>query len=269
MLKIFNPALLFSIIFWLLSSFYHLKFSLFLVNPLHTPWGEITLKLYSNYVLFIGLICLLIGLIYLYKKNTDKKSFVLSWLFLFITIYIINRYFLATPIENIHFFQYAIISYFLLIAFKQLKVNYLLSKALFVVTYLGVIDEFMQYFYITRSYSNYLDFNDFWLNMLGALAGLLLFLAQVPVHKEKFQPRLLLSSREFKLLVISILTSVCFIWLNHISIERKANSFSHWQPDFFSGTFYVLSPIEGLAILLMTTFTFMPFFVSFKSQEIC
>jgi len=267
MIKIFNPALVFSLLFWLLSSLYHLKFSLFLVNPLQTPWGEITLKSYSNPVLFGGLTLLLIALVYLYKKNTHNKIFFISWLLLFAFIFVINQYFLATPIENIHFFQYAIIAYFLLIAFKQLKVNYLLSKSLFIVTVLGVIDEFMQYFYITRSYSNYLDFNDFWLNMLGAIAGLLLFLTQYSITKDKFQARLLISSKELWFLFISIVTSSTLIWFNNISIERKANSYSQWNPDFFSSTFYVLSPTEGFIVLFFTPIIFMPFFVSFKVKN--
>jgi hypothetical protein len=266
-LKIINPNLIFALSFWLLSSFYHLKFSLFLVNPLFTPWGKIVLKDYSNLVLLSGLVIILGSLIFLYQKSGAKKMFLLSWLLLFAAIIIINLYFMATPIENIHFFQYAIICYFILSAFKQLKLGFLLSKSLFIVTVLGVIDEFMQYFYITRSYSNYLDFNDFWLNMLGAIAGLLFFLSLSPIAKDKFKVKAVILSKELWFFVISILTSISVIYINNISIERKANSFSHWNPDFFSGTFYVLSPIEGMSILFITSLVFMPFFVSFKTND--
>ena len=259
-LKIF-----FIVIFWLSSSLLHLKFSLFLVSPLITPWGELTLKQYIYPILLTGFVLLMINLLLLHIRKPDKKI-VISWLIWFATISLINSNFMATPIENIHFFQYAIIAYILLSALNQLATDFPLSKTLYWAVSLGVIDEILQYFYITRSYSNNLDFNDFWFNMLGGIAGMLFFMSRYSIAKDSFKFMLLIRSKELWLCTILILSSLTLLFTFNLSIERKANSFSHWNPDFFSGTFYVLSPLEGISIMLISLIIFSFFFISFPKK---
>ncbi|MDT8322161.1 MAG: hypothetical protein RQ826_16720, partial [Xanthomonadales bacterium] len=119
---------------------------------------------------------------------------------------------------------------------------------------LGIADEALQYTWITISYSNYLDFNDFVLNLIGGCMGLLLYYS-VP-NQHAVQP----SRRDLRCGLIGFLTLglalLILIAAIHAAdptrplafIERKT-SYGTWIRGPHSGWYYVLPPATG-AILL-------------------
>ena len=75
----------------------------------------------------------------------------------------------------------------------------LVGKVLFWATLLGMVDEVQQYVWIASSYGEYLDFNDFVSNVLGAAAGVLIYYGFEPANQFKFErsfllPEILLSA---------------------------------------------------------------------------
>jgi hypothetical protein len=242
--------------FWLLSSLYHLKFSLFLVNPLETTWGVIKLKNYAPQTGYFLLILFAFYLTWYSYRGVYAKKGLLYWFIWILLVFLINQFLLATPIENIHFIQYALLSSLLLWCFNTAEINtdYLLPKVLFWTTFAGILDEISQYLWITASYSHYIDFNDFLLNMMGAIAGLLFYTGFRPVKTAKLSMLKILKSLETGLSFTLILLLVTILALEPgpgLELERKSGMLGSWQPAFNGGNYYVLTPIEGSFLLLL------------------
>ncbi len=282
--------LLTSFCFWLITSLLHLKFSLFLVQPLSSPWGIIKLKDYAPQAgYFVIFIMSLFLLWHVYKIITIKQKgsllILLLWIYWFILVFFINKYFLATPLENIHFVQYGIISLLFITAINptgKLKAS-IIAKTLFWVSLVGIIDELMQYLWITASYSKHMDFNDFILNLMGAIAGILFYLSLKPFTKPKgseevFNWKQLYSSWEMRLALLLLLTftslySLDYIQMQatslineggfglynqHISLffERTPELLGSWNKAFDGGEYYILSPLQGTILFLCLVSSF-------------
>lgn len=78
-----------------------------------------------------------------------------------------NRFFICTNVEWIHFFQYALFAMLLRLAVRDDAIVLMTSL------WVGALDEFIQ-FASNPFYTNYLDFNDMALNLVGAFLGLYL-----------------------------------------------------------------------------------------------
>lgn len=92
------------------------------------------------------------------------------WLALLVLMYISDRYIIVNNAERIHFPQYATLAVLLGISIRSEVL------ILFVTSFAGFVDEFLQ-FVMNPVVTNYLDFNDIVLNILGAALGVALLLA--------------------------------------------------------------------------------------------
>lgn len=92
-----------------------------------------------------------------------------------LSIFLWDRWLTYSVPEYLHHPQYAILALLLAWAMDSDRQRLAIGRVLFWTTLLGMVDEGMQYLWITTSYSNYLDFNDFLTNLLGAMAGVLLY----------------------------------------------------------------------------------------------
>lgn len=136
---------------------------------------------------------------------------------------------------------------------------------------MGVADELMQYFFICPSYGDYLDFNDFLLNELGIVAGLLL----VYGFKEQgatIKPLLpIYKTRAFKTIIVSFAIVSLLILTDRLKItppekippggifavngrttlylERKPGITGAWNHLANGSAYYILSPVAGLILL--------------------
>lgn len=265
--------------FWLFTSLFHLKFSLFLVNPLETIWGTVKLKHYAPQAGYFLLFCMLCYLIWYFFNGRNRQNFYI-WIIWLASIVVINRFLLATSIENIHFVQYAIITLLLIwgLERRHLDTSHLIPRVLFWITFAGIVDELMQYFWITASYSKYIDFNDFLLNLMGGIAGILIYTGYKTLPVSTFSIKKTLSSWEFRAFAVFLLLIGVFYHLgrikfsaphsiaagsfdrtsNHMTVffERAPNILGNWQNAFNGGEYYVLSPLEGILLLLLTGIAF-------------
>ncbi|MCU7837315.1 MAG: VanZ family protein [gamma proteobacterium symbiont of Taylorina sp.] len=259
--------LLFSFTFWLISSLSHLQFSLFLVNPIQTSWGTITLKHYAPQAGYLLIVLFFLYLFWYGFRGAYLYCGLLLWLGWALIIAVINLYLLATPIENIHFVQYGLLSSLLLWSLNttQNPTVWLIPKVLFWTTLAGITDEILQYIWITASYSDYMDFNDFLLNMMGSIGGILFYSGFNALKTEKLSLFKTLRSLEAGVIyLISILLAIYYT-LNKqliLLLERKPDTFGSWQPNFSQGYFYVLTPLEGIVLLIFLSLGF----ILLKSQ---
>ena len=152
--------------------------------------------------------------------------------------------------EFIHFFQYALLSFLLL----PLLQSYWL--ALVVGTILGIIDEWIQYTIISAGRTQYFDFNDVVLNLLGSAIGLISIGAIV---HQRYPVTLLPKTGWY---VLGALVTFFFItWLaNGIDIYPdsknpapftliKTKEKTFWTVLPPHRRFHVLRPLEGLLLL--------------------
>lgn len=162
------------ITFFLLSSLLHIKISNFLVRPIDTPFGVVTLIGYSMFFTWPMLVCFVVVIVFQAYAGTRRASTLLYWGLWLGTVIFTDRILLFKEIEYIHYPQYALIVVLLTLCLDPKRERFLVARVLFWTTVLGIIDEMNQYFYLCSSYGDYLDFNDFFLNLQGAIAGVLL-----------------------------------------------------------------------------------------------
>lgn len=86
----------------------------------------------------------------------------------------VDRLLTYSVYEYAHYPQYALLAWLIARALDPRRTGQASARILFWATLLGIVDECMQYLWITPSYGNYLDFNDFLVNLLGASAGVML-----------------------------------------------------------------------------------------------
>lgn len=91
-----------------------------------------------------------------------------------------DRYLIYSFPEYLHYPQYALLAFLIARFHDPDRTVFVIGLVLLTVTLLGIADEVLQYTWITISYSNYLDFNDFLLNLLGGAAGLMLYYGFAP-----------------------------------------------------------------------------------------
>jgi hypothetical protein len=86
-----------------------------------------------------------------------------------IAAYVANRFLLVVHLEKIHYPQYAILAVLLLLWIKNAY------RVLKIATCLGIVDELYQWYFLSSNRrTNYIDFNDMILNLLGVLMGILI-----------------------------------------------------------------------------------------------
>ena len=160
--------------------------------------------------------------------------------------------------EAIHFPQYAILAYL----FFLINRNY--CKVLFWGLILAFIDESYQYFYIDPT--NYFDFNDIVLDLLGMVYGLLPFSAGVGKQIELRKNSLLLFTPEIVSLILIIAGLLFLSSFNILSVYPDENSLislirntddGFWtEIKHLNVAYHIIKPLEGVIILALFYFVF-------------
>ena len=155
-------------IYYLLAVLPHEQVGVFISKKVRKPMG---LEAYDRIMLQIAIAGLLLyGIVVIWNIIRKPKQIpTLFYLIANICFASASVYALfVLNIEAIHFFQYAILA---LLLFPLLR-SY--SMTLFWGTLLGAIDEAYQYFYLSPDRTDYFDFNDVILDLIGVAFGLIL-----------------------------------------------------------------------------------------------
>jgi hypothetical protein len=258
----------------------HLKVSKFLIEPLPFFSKRIVLLDYFNLIAFF-ILALVFALISRQFNRGERRLVTCTyWFFLVLTVIGSDRFLLFKNIEYIHYPQYAGLAYLLGKWRDPEREKFFVGKMIFWTTFLGVIDETVQYFYLCPSYGNYLDFNDFFLNLQGACIGMLLYYGFRMVPKRpRMRPRNVLCSTEaltvtvcFALIMLMASTGRLSVSPPHpippggigrvdgrrvVYLERGPGIFGSWNKGVHrGGRYYVLNPWEGLFLLFSTGLIF-------------
>jgi len=172
----FSPQwALVALVTWLALALAHLRFSIWLVTPRETPWGLLPLSTWVPHVSLAAASALIASLMWQLRRGPRPWVTAGFWLLWGVAVVAQDRFLTVSFNEYAHYPQYALIAWLVARAVDPGKVQWPIVRVLFWTTLLGAIDEVMQYLWITASYSDYVDFNDFLVNLVSAAAGVLIY----------------------------------------------------------------------------------------------
>ena len=257
--------------FWIANLSLHLAFSNWLVLTIDTPFGNFVPRDYTRLLSFLILGLFVLYQIYRAVSGTNRLVTTLYWALWSLAALGSVTWLVTTDIEVIHFLQYGMLAWIIARAVDPQREHWYTGEVILLTLLLGIIDEANQYFFLTRDNSSYLDFNDFLLNQLGAVAGILTY------YGFRLAPNTMVLPWQN---LHRILASCCLLpgagiaigivtgklryspdmqvppggllqstdgWL--IFLQRQPGLLGSWQESFSGGSYYVLGAPEGLALL--------------------
>ncbi|MCF8130070.1 MAG: hypothetical protein K9N10_16290 [Deltaproteobacteria bacterium] len=278
-LRSFWPVII--LLYWLGASLLHLEFSKIIISPLSTPLGTFTPANFS-FRLAWGLM-VLTALFVLFRaiRGQARLRTLVYWIIWGAALYGTNRFLVFSPNEYAHYPQYALLAVMLVLWRDPHRDKWPIGNLIFWGTALGIIDEMMQYLFVCPSYGEYLDFNDFLLNELGVVAGLLLVYG-FKTQMATISPLLsVYKTRAFKTIIISFVIVLVLISTGHLKmrpprnippggiftvkhkttlyLERTPGITGAWNNVGNGRVYYVLSPAAGLSLLFALGLLFSSF----------
>lgn len=241
------------------------SYFLLVVLP-HEQVGLLVVHIFKGYtrdaynfaILIIGLIGLAIYFVPVLKniyKGQDKPLKLFYLLTTLIFVVIVFNVLVVVNVEIIHFLQYGLMAILLF----PLTQRY--GETLFWATLLGAIDEAYQYLYLAPDRTQYYDFNDVIINLLGAALGLVFLrsmdLGQIGVKRQRW----IWTIPTFTIGIITMLVfilwkiGILFVYppieeLTNIILLVKKVPTGFWSIDPYA-TFHIVEPLEGIVILTL------------------
>lgn len=210
---------------------------------------------YDKVLLIIFVVLFLTTVIFLYRKikNHPRKGRILFFglantffaILCYTIIFVVN-------VEAIHFLQYAI---FALIVFPLTR-NYTYTHIW--ATLAGTCDELYQYLVLSPQRTDYFDFNDVVINMVGAAFGLIMIFIYNPISNP-FSWSAFRSSKLCWFLIALILGVTALFVSGLASYHPTESSWFILQKEVIpwfwyelppAVVFHVMTPLEGVIIVL-------------------
>lgn len=164
--------------YFALISLAHLRFSFWLVRTRPPPFGLEGYWRIADLVPAIALLAVMALTAWVVHGAWRAKRPwpVLShWLLWLACVIAIDRWLTFSINEVAHYPQYALLAWLLARAMDPQRTRQPIARLLFWTTLLGMIDEAQQYLWLAPAYGEYLDINDFLINLLGGVLGVLLY----------------------------------------------------------------------------------------------
>lgn len=169
-------------LYFVITTWAHLTFSLWLVAPRTAVWQGQTLA-YSYrdampYLLPVAALALLAWLVRdAWRHGTRARIAIVAgyWLLWAACVAAVDRWLTYSVPEYFHYPQYGLLAWLLGKTLDPERIRWPVGRLLALTTLLGATDEMAQYLWITASYSNYYDFNDVLVNLLAAVLGVMVY----------------------------------------------------------------------------------------------
>jgi hypothetical protein len=255
----------------------HLQFSLWLVRQRDTLLGRMAYAELMPGLVIAGAAGLVLWLAVRLPKSARPRLTVAFWLLWLAAVALIDRYLTYSINEYAHYPEYALLAWLVARAMDPQRTFWYVGRVLFWTTLLGMGDELLQYTWITTSYSEYLDFNDFVTNLVAAAAGMLLYYgtaAQPPQLAQRSKP--VVESVVAVALTLVVATGLLTGRIvqtpagkippggivsqvgnnSQFYLQRGPDFYGTWQSSQRHQRHYVLAPLPGLLIMLMVGLTF-------------
>ena len=249
----------------------HLQFSLWLVQPRTTEFGAFAFKDLVPYVAIVSGLALATWLFRRARRSSRPGPVLAYWTIWVLCIVLSDSFLTFSVPEYAHYPQYAALAWLLARALDPDRSRLRVGKVLFWATLLGVVDEVQQYVWIAPTYGDYMDFNDFVFNVLGAAAGVLIYYGFEPGDKRSAERRLPLL--EVLLSVVLCVGVVAGLQTGRLAtdptspvppgglvrgadgalrlyLQRRPGAFGSFSEAPYHGRYWILDPLSGLALML-------------------
>lgn len=272
--------------YWLLNVFFHQVFSLWLVASYATPFGDFVPRDFALlYACVVGLV-LLAALGQRWQQGDNRLVTCAGWMVLTAIALTVWQLLTTVDIELIHYPQYAGLGWLLARTIDPERKSWPLLSLSAAGLLLGVLDELNQYFYLTPVNNTYVDFNDFTLNLVGCLGGLLLYYGfhspPQNLARQRTLSRLVLLAWSVLSAVVAGLAllgrvqytptssvdpggilSIDGHWV--IALQREAGLLGSWLQGFSRQHYYVSGVLEW--IVISAVLLSLPWLFRFASQR--
>jgi hypothetical protein len=266
--------------YYICACLMHLRFSLWLVRKRETPWGTLA---YADAMPEVATACFLGLLLWIamqLRKNARSGTIAGYWLAWFFAAVLVDRYLTFSINEYFHYPQYGILAWLVARAMDPQRCHWCVGRVLFWTTFMGIGDEVLQYLWITISYSEYVDFNDFIVNLVAAAAGVFLYYGSAPPARAFTRQRKpVLEYFVISAFVLAVLTGLSAGYIVarpeekippggitqlatgewRLYLQRGPNFYGAWQDGPRHGRYFVMPPIPGTLILVATGMVFAGF----------
>lgn len=271
------PWWLLALTYYLVCCLMHLQFSLWLVRQRDTLFGNLA---YANLVPGVAIATGVVMACWVARRlrNSPRPWLTGAFWQLWLAGAALIDYYLTYSInEYAHYPQYALLAWLLARAMDPQRSRWYVGRVLFWATLMGIGDELLQYLWITTSYSEYLDFNDFLINLVAAAAGMLLFYGPAVTS-----PR---SAAHYKPVVELLVTGAIMLALlvgfqtGHLAyrptenippggiaqqadgsrrlyLQRAPDLYGSWPVGPRHGRYHVMRPVPALLLLLLAGLAF-------------
>ena len=218
--------------------------------------------------------CYIIPLLRNIFRNQDK-NLILFFLTITVALTILSiNTILIVNIELIHFIQYAALA----ILVFPFTLRY--TDTLFWVTFLSAIDEAYQYWFISPERTNYYDFNDVVINMLGVVFGLIMIRTSQRAHEISIDYKRPIYKNSIVIglgimtvtILLLFVTNIMDVYPNAVDPQAPMLLIKKVETTFWSVihpqiTYHIIRPFEGLVILVMLYIFYLPLWRKRISSE--
>ena len=239
-------------------------------------FGQLSRSHYNLLIASITLVIIIVGSVFLFRK-LKHGAYSKLWTFYLIANAILVAlcfYFLfVVNIEVVHFPQYAVFAILCFPLFKNTVTTLTIS------TFAGALDELYQYVILTPHTSNYFDFNDVVIDLIGAAIGLLILriMGFTPNNNKPLN-----WYKSFSMVFVFCFAFILFILYQFGVVETnlsensnaifsfvKIPELSFWSyPPGPPAKFHVLRPLEGCILIVALWLFYLPLNTSKISVQI-
>lgn len=262
-------------VYFIATSLGHLRFTFWLIRERQGPWGHFAFKDALPLLGGLAIAGLLLWIFVSLFRLQHPARWLMVWLLWLACVIAADHTLTYSLPEYVHYPQYALLAWLIGKALDPLRIRKIPGRILFWTTLLGMLDETMQYVWITVSYSNYLDFNDFFVNLLAGMLGVMLFYSTgKPPHPANTHVRERARTEWFTGMLLAICLTLGLLGGRLVvtpempvpkgGLMRDATggtlrfylqrtvppSFSTWNKGPYRGRYWILGPLDGLLLLL-------------------
>ena len=266
-----------TLVYYVTCCLMHLQFSLWLLRERDTLLGRMAFADAMPGLVIGGAAALFVWLVIRLRNSARPGLTAAFWLLWLASVALIDYYLIFSINECAHYPEYALLAWLVARAMDPQRSLRYVGRVLFWTTLLGMGDELLQYLWITTSYSEYLDFNDFVTNVAAAAAGMLLYYgtaAQPFEHDRRSKPVVesgvaialalliavaLLSGRVVQTPATKVPPGGIVLQADgsrRLYLQRGPDYYGAWQSSKRHERYHVLPPLPGLLIMLMVGLTF-------------
>ncbi len=259
----------------------HGEFSRFATGKMPQYTGDFNAKAHSIEFSIAFLVIVLSYVTWKLIKGERRFETLYYWFLYSVVLFLFYLFISLHAVEIIHLIQYTTVAILVGFCIDPKKHNFHFGKVLFIGISLGIVDELLQYYIVTPGHK-YLDFNDFFVNMMGTISGALIFYGfRKPPTMEQQPLCPIYCSRGFAYIVIVLIIVTALVFTGHLQVsppfnlkpgsyaiidgqltifmERRPEFLDTWQKHFTRGHYYALGPITGMISIFFVAIVFATF----------